>query len=89
MLLGRLLAQQPDSFVREIRVSTPGFGSVCVCVCFCPSLDHPPQDCTEGPAAEDMGATTCPVQAIAPEKAEAEFFSSYFSSRRRLFGVNL
>lgn len=32
MLLGRLLAQQPDSYVREIRFSTLGFGSVCVSV---------------------------------------------------------
>lgn len=69
MLLGRLLAQQPDSCIREIKLSTLGVGSVCMCVC----VPGPSPDCPDGPLVEDVGATTCPAQAIVPEKAEAEF----------------
>lgn len=36
-LLGRILAQQPESCIREMRFSTLGFGRVFVCV----SLDPP------------------------------------------------
>lgn len=84
MLLERLLAQQPDSFVREIRFSTLGFGSVCVSV-------HPLTTLLRTVQKDQQQGiwTTCPVQAIVPEEAEAEFFSNYFSSRKRLFGVNL
>ena len=39
-------------------------------MCVCPwTLPN----CTDGPEVEDMGATACPAQAFAPEKAEAGF----------------